>query len=38
MSDYFEQQMLELMELLIGEVASMAEAYKEMAELMHKRI
>jgi len=37
MSNY-EQQMLILLDALVGEVASMAEAYKEMAELMHKRI
>jgi hypothetical protein len=37
MSDY-EQQMLILLDALVGEVASMAEAYNAMAELMHKRI
>jgi len=37
MSEY-EHLMLALIEALVMEVGTMAEAYKEMAELMHKRI
>jgi len=37
MSD-FEIHLLQILKELVSEVGEMAEAYKEMAELMHKRI